>query len=160
MNNQLKEKLTQIIEANFSKSESEVLINLVKERDELNSENTSLRNQIKEAIDKINSKDKQLNELKYERDTYKGRAEIKEKEAEEHKKLHDEMKKTYVELELKVTKESLNNIYKLAKIAFRSPKKITEFNENIPSTTYDYNTGRATGSYTNSYPVKKVESEE
>jgi len=160
MENALKDKLQQIIEANFSKSESEVLINLVKERDGLSSENADLKNQLKEANEKIDSKNKQLDELRSERDRYKGRSEIKEREADEHKKLYDEMKKTYVDLELKVTKESLGNIYKLAEIAFRSPKKVTEFNENISSTTYDYNTGRPTGSYSNSYPVKKTESEE
>ena len=160
MEHQLKEKLQKIIEDNFSKSEidecSEVLINLVKEKEQLSSENEDLKLQILAKSNSITSKENFISELKSRIDN----SALKVKEGEEYKRLYDEMKKTYVDLELKVTKESLKNIYNLAEIAFRSPKKITEFNENVNSTSYDYATGRPTGDYVSSYPVTKVESEE
>jgi predicted RNase H-like nuclease (RuvC/YqgF family) len=145
MKNELQQKLSQLIEANFPKMESEVLVRLVSEHEAL-------------TKDLFNTQEK-ADLIKQERDGLREESCRKEKElcaknniieALEKKLIEktaefDKTKKDFVELELKCVRESKSEIFELAKIAFRHPDKVRKFDTPIRVENWgtEYNNGNA-----------------
>jgi hypothetical protein len=161
MNNELQQKLSQLIEANFSKMESEVLTRLVSEHDTLKTKNF-------EQEDKIKNYAKDLERLREELKIAEGAKETlrsdlsasraKEKEATE---AYDRMKKEFVEIELKCTKNSLDQIFRLTETAFKNPIKIRKFDMPVVDEYTSLYNGQGSANKTNrTMPVTETISEE
>ena len=136
MDQQLKEKLQQVIEDNFAKSESEVLTRLVAEHGALKAANENLEAKIKSLKEDLNEKRASVEEQAKFIQKLNSQLEAETKAKVTAIADHDKMKKEIVELEVKYLKESKSEIFKLAETAFRHPTTIREFDLPIKTDSY------------------------
>jgi len=128
MNNELQEKLSKLIEANFPKMESEVLVRLVSEHTTLTNDITKTQKKLEEVKlenSKLEDKlDKAEEDLKYKCSQVKKLEEDLSKKTEEF----NAIKKDITEIEIKCLRESNAKIFNLVETVFRNPSKIEKFN--------------------------------
>ena len=129
MNEELKVKINQLIESNFAKSESEILVKLINDHGELKTkadgQEKTIEIQKKATLELITDrdnwmvktvhKDEEIQKLKDENFTIK--------------QSHDDMKEKFVSIKLEAAEKSLDQIFQLASIAFKTPAKLKTFDK-------------------------------
>jgi len=147
MNKDLQQKLSQLIEANFSKMESEVLTRLVSEHESLTKELVTYRGLYEDA---------RKEKISLESDLVIKRRDFEEikKEKDALQIEFDKLKKESVELELKCVKESKREIFDLVKVVFRNPDKVRKFDMPVVDEYSSSNSGN--GNYSNSNKTNKT----
>lgn len=127
MNQELQSKFNQIIEDNFSKSESAVLVRLISEHEQLKTQEAAKSKRIENLELDLSNKNKEISTKNAEIESL-NKDVVRYKEGNEHlTKKHDEMKENFVSLKLECTEKSLDQIFKLTEIAFRTPAKLRTF---------------------------------
>jgi len=151
MNEEMQKKFKDIIESNFAKSESEVLVRLISDHESLKAKSAEQETRIKELSKHVEILREELKVAEGAKQALREEAtslRAREKEAVE---AHDKMKKEFVALEVKYLRESKDEIFKLTEIAFRNPTKLRKFD--MPVVDESSNTSNG---YSNSYKTNKT----
>lgn len=136
MNHELQIKFNQLIEDNFSKSESAVLVRLISDHEDLKKKDADKDQKIKNIESDLADKRKELSSKLVDIEALSLKVKRLEDQNDNLTKKHDEMKEKFVSLKLECTEKSLEQIFKLTETAFRNPAKVRTFDLPIKTDQY------------------------
>jgi len=160
MNGELKIKFQQLIESNFAKAESEALVRLVNEHEQLKQETANQAILIMDLKEELAEKKKDLKDARDEIGKLIKDIDGLKADNTKFRTAHDEMKEKFVTLKLEATEKSLEQIFRLTEVAFKNPSKVRRFDMPVTNEYTNHTNGACTSKNTTTIPVKETISEE